>query len=200
MGVGLSLQHRGPSSPPRAEQQGPSQALTALGRAVCHRGSTSARCLQVENHQWRGLHQRLEHRTATSLLPLNKRILGPYQFFVFTNPRSIATSNPSKMQGVIPRSGAGTNDISMFTLQTPHVSKLSLSSPFFLINVSQKLGLREPILSITGRTTGNPRPSGYGLLAHQRDQNRFARTPSFCELDHEKNRKAPKNLFQKRGN
>ena len=63
----------------------------------------------------------------------------------------------------------------MFTLQTPHVSKLSLSSPFFLINVSQKLGLREPIMSITGRTAGNPHPSGYGLLAHQHDQNCFAR-------------------------
>ena len=107
------------------------------------------------------------------------------------------TSDPSKMQGVRPRSGARTNNISMFTLQTPHVSKLSLSSPFFLINVSQKLGLWEPILSITGRTAGNPRPSGYGLLVHQRDQNRFAHTPSFCELDHEKNRKAPKTSSKK---
>ena len=81
-GVGPSLQCWGPGSPPRVEQQGPPQALPALGGAIRHRGSTLARRLQVENHQRRGLHQRLEHRTATSLLPLNKRILGPYQFFL----------------------------------------------------------------------------------------------------------------------
>ena len=75
MGVGPSLQRRGPSSPPRTEQQGPPQALPALGGAVRRHGSTPPRRLQVENHQWRGLHQRLEHQAATSFLPLNKRIL-----------------------------------------------------------------------------------------------------------------------------
>ena len=61
MSVGLSLQHQGPGSPPRAEQEGPSQALPALGGAIRHRGSTLARRLQVEDHRRRGLHQRLEH-------------------------------------------------------------------------------------------------------------------------------------------
>ena len=44
---------------------------------------------------------------------------------------------------------------------------------------------------------GNPRPSGYNILAHQCDQNRFSRTPSFCDLNHGKGRKAPKPLLQK---
>ena len=61
MDVGPSLQHQGPSSLPRAEQQGPSQALPTLGGAIRHRISTPARRLQVENHRQRGLHQRLEH-------------------------------------------------------------------------------------------------------------------------------------------
>jgi len=47
-----------------------------------------------------------------------------------------------------------------------------------------------------GRTAGNPRPSSYGLLAHQRDQNRSTRTPSFLELNYEKNRKAPKTFSE----
>ena len=121
-GVGLILQRRGPRPPPCAEQQGPPQTLAALGRALRHRGSTSPGHLQAENHQRRGVHQRLEHRTATSLLPLNKRILCPYQFFVFTNPRALVTFDPRKMQGVRPRLGAGTNDISMFTSRASHVS------------------------------------------------------------------------------
>ena len=61
MGAGLSLQCWGPSSPPHVEKQGPPQALPTLGRAVHHRRSTLARRLQIENHQRRGLHQRLEH-------------------------------------------------------------------------------------------------------------------------------------------
>ena len=120
-GVGPSLQRRGPCSPPHAKQQGPPQALLTLGRAVRRRGSTPTRRLQVENHRRQDLHQRLEHRTATSFLPLNKHTF-PYQFFVFTNPRALVTSDPRKLQGVKPRSGAGTNDISMFTSRTSHVS------------------------------------------------------------------------------
>ena len=61
MGVGPSLQRRGSGSPPRAEQQGPPQALPTMGGAIRRRGSTLARHLQVENHLWQGLHQRLEH-------------------------------------------------------------------------------------------------------------------------------------------
>ena len=61
MGVGPSLQRRGPHPSPRVEQQGPPQALPALGWAVRCRGSTPPRRLQVKNHQRRGLHQRLEH-------------------------------------------------------------------------------------------------------------------------------------------
>ena len=121
-GAGSILQRRGPHPPPCAEQQAPPQTLAALRRALRRRGSTSPGHLQAENHQRRGVHQRLEHRTATSLLPLNKRILCPYQFSVFTNPRALVTSDPSKMHGVRPRSGAGANDISMFTSRTSHVS------------------------------------------------------------------------------
>ena len=82
MGAGPSLQRRGPGYPPRAEQQGPSQALPTLGGAVCHRGSTLARHLQVENHERQSLHECLEHRAATSLLPLNKRILSLISFVI----------------------------------------------------------------------------------------------------------------------
>ena len=61
MGTGSILQHRGPRPPPCVEQQGPPQALTALGGALRRRRSTSPGRLQVENHQRRGLQQRLEH-------------------------------------------------------------------------------------------------------------------------------------------
>ena len=46
---------------------------------------------------------------------------------------------------------------------------------------------------------GNPRPSGYGILAHQHDQNWLARTLSFCDLNYGKGRKALNLFCQKEG-
>ena len=71
-------------------------------------------------HRWRPTAPRdprrrrhLQHRAATSLLPLNKRILF-LSVFVFKNPRSLVTSEPYKLRGVGPHSGA---DVSTFILQ-----------------------------------------------------------------------------------
>jgi hypothetical protein len=46
------------------------QAHTSLGRAVHHRQDFEARNIQAGQQSRRGLQQRLEHPTATSLLPL----------------------------------------------------------------------------------------------------------------------------------
>jgi hypothetical protein len=46
------------------------QAYSSLGRSVHHRQDFEARDIQVVQRPRRGLQQRLEHRTATSLLPL----------------------------------------------------------------------------------------------------------------------------------
>jgi hypothetical protein len=46
------------------------QAHASLGRAVRHRQSSEARNIQAGQQPRRGLQQRLEHPTATSLLPL----------------------------------------------------------------------------------------------------------------------------------
>jgi len=68
--AGLSLQRRGPGPLPRTKQQGPPQALPAMGGTIGHHGGTLARRLQAKDHRRRGLHQCLEHRAAMSLLPL----------------------------------------------------------------------------------------------------------------------------------
>jgi hypothetical protein len=47
------------------------QAYSSLGRVVHHRQSLEARDIQASQRSRRGLQQRLEHRTTTSLLPLN---------------------------------------------------------------------------------------------------------------------------------
>ena len=57
--------------------------------------------------------------------------------------------------------------------------------------------MREQALSITGRTTGILRPSGYGVFAHQHDQNWLTRTPSFYDLNDEKGQSALTFLFKK---
>jgi hypothetical protein len=46
------------------------QAYSSLGRAIHHRQDFEARDIQAGQRPRRGLQQRLEHRTATSLLPL----------------------------------------------------------------------------------------------------------------------------------
>ena len=51
---------------------------------------------------------------------------------------------------------------------------------------TQKQGLRKQTLSKTGRIARNLRLSGYGIFAHQRDQNLFTRTPSFTALTMER--------------
>jgi hypothetical protein len=59
--LGASAMTRRPRAP---------HAHTSLGRAVHHRQDFDARNIQVGQQSRRGLQQRLEHPTATSLLPL----------------------------------------------------------------------------------------------------------------------------------
>jgi hypothetical protein len=59
--LGTSAATRRPRAP---------QAHSSLGRAVHHRQDFEARDVQAGQRSWRGLHQRLEHPTTTSLLPL----------------------------------------------------------------------------------------------------------------------------------
>jgi hypothetical protein len=59
--LGASATTRRPRAP---------QAHASLGRAVHHRQDSEARNIQAGQHSRRGLQQRLEHPTATSLLPL----------------------------------------------------------------------------------------------------------------------------------
>jgi hypothetical protein len=60
-GLGASATTRHPRAP---------QAHTTLGRAIHHRQDFEARNIQAGQQSRRGLQQRLEHLTATSLLPL----------------------------------------------------------------------------------------------------------------------------------
>jgi hypothetical protein len=61
-------------------------SLLPLGRAVHHRQDFEARDIQAEQQSRRGLQQRLEHLSATSLLPL--RCFESFiclVFFTYTN-------------------------------------------------------------------------------------------------------------------
>jgi hypothetical protein len=62
------------------------QAYSSLGRAIHHRQDFEARNIQAGQRSRRGLRQRLEHPTATSLLPLRcfKSFIYPI-LFTYTN-------------------------------------------------------------------------------------------------------------------
>ena len=51
LSAGLGLQRRRPSPSPHLEQQGPPQALSAMGRTVRHHRGAPTRRLQAQNHQ-----------------------------------------------------------------------------------------------------------------------------------------------------
>jgi hypothetical protein len=70
--LGTSATTRRPRAP---------QAYSSLGGAVHHRQSSEARDIQAGQRSRRGLQQRLEHRTATSLLPL--KYFKSFMFLVF---------------------------------------------------------------------------------------------------------------------
>jgi hypothetical protein len=105
------------------------QAYPSLGRAIHHRQNFEARDLQAGQRSRRGLQQRLEHRTATSLLPLKC-----FKSFMYLGPFT-CTNKRSSCQGRIglalaktdPPSGARRGG-------TPSTSKIS-SEKFFYQNV-----------------------------------------------------------------
>jgi hypothetical protein len=61
-------------------------------------------------------------------------------------------------------------------------SETLFASGPFLRSGPKARGHRKWMLNKTGRTTKNPRPSGYGTFALQRDQSLFARTSNFVTL------------------
>ena len=46
------------------------KALFAMGETIRHHRSALTRHLQAQDHRWQGLRQHMEHRAATSFLPL----------------------------------------------------------------------------------------------------------------------------------
>jgi ribonuclease HI len=63
------------------------QAYSPLGRAIHHRQDLEAWNIQAGQRSRRGLQQRLEHRTATSLLPL--KCFKSFMFLVFTRLKKV---------------------------------------------------------------------------------------------------------------
>ena len=68
-------QQRGLGAEASTGQQGPPQALTAMGGLVHNRRGAQTRHVQAGERERRSPHQRLEHTTATSLLSLEFRAI-----------------------------------------------------------------------------------------------------------------------------
>jgi hypothetical protein len=77
-------------------------AYSSLGRAVHHCQNFEARDIQAGQRSRRGLQQRLEHRTATSLLPLKR-----FKSFMYLGPSCI--NKKSNCQGRIGLASAKTD-------------------------------------------------------------------------------------------
>jgi hypothetical protein len=68
---GLGIQRRGLGALAQAKQQGSAQIDPTMGGPIRRHRSTPTWRLQAGHHRRRSIHQRLEHRTATSLLLLD---------------------------------------------------------------------------------------------------------------------------------
>jgi hypothetical protein len=139
------------------------QAHASLGRVVRHRQSSEARDVQAGQQSRRGLHQRLEHPTATSLLPLRC-------FQVVRTPRSHTKSN----QGRVSLASAKPDPPSGARRGEPPLDKIFLEKK----SLPSKRFPRLPAISVTGPhetnkgackwqgrpSRGTPTLLGYGYL------------------------------------
>jgi hypothetical protein len=87
----------------RQDARGRHKLTPPLGRAVHHRQNIEARDIQASQRSRRGLQQRLEHRTTTSLLPLKC-----FKSFMYLGPFT-CTNKKSNRQGRIGLASAKTD-------------------------------------------------------------------------------------------
>jgi hypothetical protein len=155
--LGASAMTRRPGAP---------QGHASLGRAVRHRQGFEARNIQAGQQSRRGLQKRLEHPTATSLLPLRC-------FQAVHIPRLHMKSNHQGMVSLAsakpdPPSGARRGE-------PPSASKFSSEKGLFCQNVFRAFRLLRKwdpendgvhVRSQGRPSQGTPTPPGYGYLTH----------------------------------
>jgi hypothetical protein len=156
----MALLHSAASRRPRA-----AQAHASLGRAVLHRQGFEARDVQAGQQSRRGLQQRLEHPTATSLLPLRC-------FQAIHTPRLHMKSNH---QGKVSLASAKPDPPSGARRGEPPLCQNFPRKRSFCQNVFRAFRLLRKWdpendgvhVSSQGRPSqGTPTPLGYGYLTH----------------------------------
>jgi hypothetical protein len=144
-----------------------SQAHATLGRAVHHRQDFEAWNVQAGQQSMRGLQQRLEHPTATSLLPLRC-------FQVVHTPRS-HTPIKSNHQGRVSLASAKPDPPSGARRGEPPLRQNFPQKKYFCQNIFRDFRLLRKWdpendgvhVSRQGRSSrGTPTPPGYGYLTH----------------------------------
>jgi hypothetical protein len=142
-----------------------SQAHASLGRAIHHRQDFEAQNIQAVQQSRRGLQQRLEHLTATSLLPLRC-------FQVVHIPRLHTKSNH---QGRVSLASAKPDPPSGARRGAPPLRQNFPRKRSFCQNVFRAFRLLRKWdpendgvhVSSQGRPSrGTPTPPGYGYLTH----------------------------------
>jgi hypothetical protein len=151
------------------------QAYSSLGRAVHHRQDFEARNIQVGQRSRRGLQQRLEHPTSTSLLPL--RCFKSFIYLVF----SLHTKIKSNRQGRIGLASAKPDPPSVARRGEPPLHqnfprKIFLPRKIFYqndfrafstISITESCKTSKSARKRQGRLSrGTPTPPGYGYLTH----------------------------------
>jgi hypothetical protein len=141
------------------------QAHASLGRAVRHRHGSEAQDIQAGQQPRRGLQQRLEHLTATSLLPLRC-------FQVVRTPRSRSKSNHQGRVSLAsakpdPPSGARRGEPPL--RQNFPQKKSFCQNVFRAFRLLQKWGPENDGVHVSSQgrpSRGTHTPPGYGYLTH----------------------------------
>jgi hypothetical protein len=170
----------GPSATTRCPRA--PQAHTSLGRAVHHRQDFEAQNIQAGQQSRRGLQQRLEHPTATSLLPLRC-------FQVVHIPR-LHTQIKSNHQGRVslasakldPPSGARRGEPPLRQNFPRKKSYQNDLRDFPAISVTEPREMNKSACKRQGRPSrGTPTPPGYGhLTRHLSRKNNSYSDKRFC--------------------
>jgi hypothetical protein len=143
------------------------QAHTSLGRAIHHRQDFEARNIQAGQQSWRGLQQRLEHPTATSLLPLRCFRVVHIPRSLYIHKKSLTIKEGSalpQLSPTLPRGleGGNTLYVKIFLGKSLPPKRLSC---FLAISVTEPREMNKSACKRQGRPSrGTPTPPGYGYL------------------------------------
>jgi hypothetical protein len=160
--------------PPATSGHGTCIRSSTIGKTTCRHGGALTRHLRAQDHRRPTLHRRVGCPPNMLFLPLVSSKLSTYLLKNHVSkitkyfPLSVALSYPQFLMKYDPSDGPGSGLTRGLVRVHAYSGTLLASNPFLRLGPKAR-GRGKWMLSKTGWTTKNPRPSGYGVFTLQHD-------------------------------